>query len=173
MNSGFQVPSTCHLQHSCGPGQSGQHAAIQQMQNRQTSACKTMAWLCRSCQSASCTGTRRMPVARRALRMTAPSAVLGQSHSSVSRDLLDCWPGCSRASWIEGGPELGGCGSAFAGSGHGVALSAAALAEPPAESATAAEEPSGPEASGNSVTRVRSQRNLASLRVVFAVVCSV
>lgn len=77
------------------------------------------------------------------------SAQIGSGHGA-HRELLDCWPGCSRASWIEGGPDLNGSGSGSSGGG-GTAMSAAALAEPPAEPA-AAEPPD--EAGANTVIRV-------------------
>lgn len=44
----------------------------------------------------------------------------------------DCWPGCSRASWIEGSQ----LSTADAGA-SGTMVSAAALAEPPADAAVA------------------------------------
>lgn len=100
-----------------------------------------------------CSRAHRRGAARPALHPA--SAQLGHGHSNASRDLLDCWPGCSRASWIEGGPELGGSGIGFASGSGGVALSAAALAEPPAEPAA---EPPDADESRNSVTRVSLHR---------------
>lgn len=106
-------------------------------------------------QSSTPTAVRRSTARRRGGARSALHSAGHASHSnsSVSRDLLDCWPGCSRASWIEGGPELGVNGNGF-GSNSGVALSAAALAEPPAEPEAA--EPPDADATANSVTRVRA-----------------
>jgi hypothetical protein len=130
-------------------------AAPQRMPSGHPSACQSLACHCGLSPLLISSSARRQIAARRAWHVAAPSAQLGQGYSGMSRDLLDCWPGCSRASWIEAGAavSLSGHGGASAGGGPGgLAVSAAALAESPAESAeTAAPEP---ESAGNSIVRV-------------------
>lgn len=137
-----RTPLACHTVQRCqcaGPQQGcqglGSHA---QRHTRPT------------CVSAHPTRAHRVGGARPAAHHTGASAQIGSGHG-VHRELLDCWPGCSRASWIEGGPELNGSIGSGGSGGSGMAMSAAALAEPPAEPA-AAEPPD--EAGTNTVIRI-------------------
>ena len=143
------------LQQQCQVETRSRRAALQRMPSGHPSACQSLACHCGLSPALISSSARRQISARRAWHVAAPSAQLGQGYSGMSRDLLDCWPGCSRASWIEGGAavSLSGHVSASAGGGPGgLAVSAAALAEPPAESGAAA----APEqdSTGNSIVRV-------------------
>ena len=153
--STYASASNSSLQKQCQLEKRSGCAAPQRMPSGHPLACQPLTCQCGLSPALISSRARQQTSARRAWHVAVPSAQLGHGYSSMSRDLLDCWPGCSRASWIEGGADvsLSVHGSASAGGGSGcLAVAAAALAESPAESAeTAAPEQ---ESTANSIVRV-------------------
>lgn len=123
--------SPSHGSHTLGQMRTSQHCCCNaQPHHAPASACRRLQQPAQRSLGAT--------VPRQRSIICAPALQPGVSTQPSQRahqPMPDCWPGCSRASWIEG-PQLSTAGAGASGT----MVSAAALAEPPADAAVAGQD---------------------------------